>query len=296
MDQLSQLHDDTSGDSFFDLEQVQQGLSQHELNRFIQKLLTTIDLPVLTELFYQQLQNTLQLSALKIQFNDRAIQYSDVNKTKNIKNLNYIHNGQTIATVSYGFNRTLAIHDWQVLQQLHLFFRHPLKNALEHHSIKQFAMKDHLTSLGNRANYDETMQRMLSGAKRNNIGFGLLVIDMDEFKQVNDQFGHNEGDKVLLAFADTVQHCLRDTDFAFRFGGDEFCCILGDSAGPSNQMIAERIRQAVRKNNLLAQHGVSCSIGSTNYQKDDGANTLFARADQALYQAKNEGRDCIRAA
>ena len=296
MEQLTQFHDDTINDSFFSFDNANQGLAQTELNSFIQKLLTTIDLPVLVEVFFQQLQNTLQLSALKIQFNDETISFADADKTSNIKTLKFVNQGQTIATVSYGFNRTLPIRDWQVLQQMHLYFRNPLKNALEFHRVKQFAMKDYLTSLGNRASYDEAMLRSISQAKRHGTDFGLLVLDLDKFKQVNDQFGHDEGDRVLVAFTVTIQHCLRDTDFAFRFGGDEFCCLLSDSDEHANQLIGKRIQQAVRENDLLTQHGISCSIGSTNFLAVDNESSIFRRADNALYAAKHDGRDCFKAA
>lgn len=296
MEQLTQFHDDTINDSFFSFDNTNQGLAQNELNGFIQKLLTTIDLPVLVELFFQQLQNTLQLSALKIQFNDATISFADSDKTSNIKTLNFINQEQIIAKVSYGFNRTLPIRDWQVLQQMHLCFRNPLKNALEFHRVKQFAMKDYLTSLGNRASFDEAMMRLMSQAKRHGTDFGLLVLDLDKFKQVNDQFGHNEGDKVLIAFADTMHHCLRDTDFAFRFGGDEFCCLLSDSDEKANHLICKRIQDAVQQNSLLKQHSVSCSIGSTNFLAVDDESSIFRRADNALYAAKKDGRDCFKAA
>jgi diguanylate cyclase (GGDEF)-like protein len=296
LEQLTQFHDDTINDSFFSFDNANKGLAQNELNYFIQKLLTTIDLPVLVELFFQQLQNTLQLSALKIQFNDATFSFEDADKASNIKTLSFFNQDQTIAIVSYGFNRILPIHDWQVLQQMHLCFRNPFKNALEFHRVKQFAMKDYLTSLGNRASFDEAMSRLISQAKRQGTEFGLLVLDLDNFKQVNDQLGHNEGDKVLVAFAETIKHCLRDTDFAFRFGGDEFCCLLEDSNGQANHLIAERIQQAVQQNSLLTKHGVSCSMGGTNFLAVDDESSIFGRADKALYTAKQHGRDCFKAA
>jgi diguanylate cyclase (GGDEF)-like protein len=157
-------------------------------------------------------------------------------------------------------------------------------------------MKDYLTSLGNRANYDETLHRLISQANRYERGFGLLVIDLDKFKQVNDKFGHSNGDKVLISCADTLRYCLRDTDFPFRFGGDEFCCLLADSGEQTNIVIAQRIQHAVKDNAVLKKHGVSCSIGSSNYLAGDSENSIFTRADTALYAAKQAGRNCYRTA
>ena len=118
----------------------------------------------------------------------------------------------------------LSINESDILNQLHQLFTHTFKarpGVL--HRFKQMATKDHLTGLGNRASYQEAIHRMISQANRRankeNVDFGLLILDLDNFKQVNDTFGHQEGDKVLIAMADVLQQTLRDTDYAFRFGG-----------------------------------------------------------------------------
>ena len=293
MEQLSQLYDHNVGESFFNVSPADHVLNASVLNSFIQKLLTSIDLSVLSELFYQQLKNTLQLSALKIHFNHADYSFGDLDNASNIKSLSYKNHDETIATVRYGFNRTLAPGEWKMLQQLHILFKNPLKNALEHHNIKQIAMKDFLTNLGNRGSYHEAIARLLSQAKRSNSYFGLLVLDMDRFKTINDVFGHVQGDKVLLACAQTISHCLRDTDFAFRVGGDEFCCLLTDSDSAANELVVERITQAIRQHSLLSHYAIRCSIGSANYQPEDTEQSLFSRADQAMYHAKRAGPKSI---
>ena len=299
MDQLNPFYDEGISDNFFNLEQFNQGMSHTEINQLMHKLLSTIDLPRLTEVFFQQLKTRLQLKTLKLQFDDQAIVLGDspeqISSPESIKlkTLSCVRGGQIIATLHYGFIRTLSAKDWQVLQQMHLYFSNPLKNALDHHKIKQFAMRDYLTSLGNRASYTEAVTRLLSHGQRHDTPFGLLVIDLDNFKQVNDKFGHHEGDKVLVAFTQTLTHCMRESDFAFRFGGDEFCCLLPETSLDTIQQIAQRISTAVAVDTFLSQHGVSCSIGTTISQTQDSAESLFFRADTALYQAKQNGRNCI---
>lgn len=293
MEQLNQLYDRNVGENVFSASLANQALSQGKLNKFLQKLLSSIDLPVLSELFYQQLQNTLQLSGIKIQFNHAEYSFGDIDKASNIKNLNYQIDNIPVAAVKYGFNRTLTTADWQILQQLHMLFSNPVKNALEHYEVKQMAMKDFLTTLGNRSSYHETIQRLLSEARRHHNQFGLLVIDMDRFKRINDNFGHVEGDKVLRACAQTIAQSLRDTDFAFRFGGDEFCCLLPQSNSAATELVAQRIKQAVADQSTILDHGISCSIGRANYQPEDSEQSLFARADRAMYQIKKAGRRMI---
>jgi diguanylate cyclase (GGDEF)-like protein len=308
LEQLNQFYDANVGEPYFSLEEStkglgqdlengqKQGLTQGQLNKFILKLLTTIDLPKLSELYFQQLERTLPLSELKIQFEDNSVKFGQTVKNTHLKTLNCMQMGSAIAVMDYSFTQPLSLRDWQILQQMHVNFCYPFKNALEHHKIKQFAMKDFLTSLGNRASYDETMVRLASQSQRRHQPFGLLVLDMDNFKQVNDIHGHQEGDKVLMACADTILHCLRESDFAFRFGGDEFCCLLPEADNLTNNLIAERIRTAIESESLMQQHKISCSIGSANYQEVDSQIGIFSRADEALYAAKQAGKNCIRAA
>jgi diguanylate cyclase (GGDEF)-like protein len=259
-------------------------------------LLSTIDLPRLSEVYYQQLVASLGLTALKIQYEDQQQLLGDWQSSYKVKTLSCMRAGQSIATLHYAFKRNLSSRDWQVLQQMHLYFSNPFKNALEHDKVKQFAMKDFLTSLGNRASFNETVTRLINQAQRQHGPFGLLVLDLDNFKQVNDNFGHHEGDKVLVTTANTIVHCLRESDFAFRFGGDEFCCLLPDTHSDTINMIAERIRQAIATSDFLQKHKVSCSVGTAEYQVNDSILSVFERADNALYQAKTHGRNCIRAA
>jgi diguanylate cyclase (GGDEF)-like protein len=300
LEQLTQLYDTNIGEPYFNIEETnlgkKSGLTQSQLNNFILKLLTTIDLPKLSELYFQQLQNTLPLTELKIQFEDTRVSYGQKVKNHHLKTLKCMQFGEAVAVMEYSFMQPLSLRDWQILQQMHVNFCNPFKNALEHHKIKQFAMKDFLTSLGNRASYDETMIRLSSQSNRSHQPFGLLVLDMDNFKQVNDIHGHQEGDKVLMACADTILLSLRESDFAFRFGGDEFCCLLPDADNHTNSLIAERIHSAINSHPLLQQHKISCSIGSATYLEKDSQIGIFTRADEALYAAKLAGKNCIRAA
>ncbi|MFT2091543.1 GGDEF domain-containing protein [Paraglaciecola sp. 2405UD69-4] len=300
MEQFNQVYDSSIKDSFFNLDPSSQEsrykLDHNQLNQFIQTLLTTIDLSNLSELYFQQLCSTLQLSALKIQFEDEQILLGKSVQKPYIKSLNCVHLGSNVATMHYTFRHPVSIRVWQILQQMHMNFCYPFKNALEHHKIKQFAMKDFLTSLGNRANYNETIAKLANLADRRHSSFGLLMLDMDNFKQVNDNHGHHEGDRVLVACAKSISACLRESDFAFRFGGDEFCCLLPDADDKVNSLIAERVRMAITNDPLLAKHNISSSIGTATYHKGDSQIGIFSRADDALYKAKQAGKNCVVAA
>jgi diguanylate cyclase (GGDEF)-like protein len=122
------------------------------------------------------------------------------------------------------------------------------------------------------------------------------VFDLDNFKSVNDRFGHQEGDLVLIAFAEVLRQSLRDSDYAFRFGGDEFCCLLIDSDPKANERVAKRITKAIHNHPLFMQHGVSSSVGATSFIDGDSCESIFQRADTALYRAKEAGKNLFIAA
>ncbi|WP_085949182.1 GGDEF domain-containing protein [Aliiglaciecola lipolytica] len=294
---MTQLYDTALNDSnLFSTDPYKGGLSQHESHQVMQQLASSIDLHKLSSVFYRQLKAKLNLDALTINFSDGLVSLGEAASSNNIKTLDQVNQHTIFATLVYSFSKVLSLREAAILNELHRLFKYPLKNALEFHSIKQLALKDHLTSLGNRAHYQESVARLLSQAKRNGEGFGLLVIDMDKFKNINDTYGHQEGDKVLMATADVLRQSLRDTDYAFRFGGDEFCCLLpgGDSA--TNGLIAKRIQRLMTECSILAKHHISCSIGSAVYQFSDCENSIFNRADKALYIAKQNGKNCYNAA
>ena len=162
--------------------------------------------------------------------------------------------------------------------------------------LQQMATKDVLTSLGNRAGFEQSMIRQLGWAQRHNDPFALLVIDLDNFKYVNDNYGHREGDKVLVHVASHLVNVLRDEDEPFRYGGDEFCCLLDCQTQQQLACAAQRIQHSVNSSGYLRGLGVSCSLGGAIFREGDTTGSLFDRADSALYRVKSSGKNSYHAA
>ena len=162
--------------------------------------------------------------------------------------------------------------------------------------VQQMATKDVLTGLGNRAGFEQSMTRQLGWAHRHDDPFALLVIDLDNFKYVNDNFGHSEGDKVLVHVASHLANVLRDEDEAFRYGGDEFCCLLDCQTQQQLACAAQRIQMSINSSNYLSRLGISTSLGGAIYRDGDTISSLFDRADNALYRVKNSGKNSYHAA
>lgn len=170
-----------------------------------------------------------------------------------------------------------------------------------HHQLRDLEKKsriDPLTRIFNRQAMDDYMQvkcNMNSHAKN----FHLLILDIDDFKSVNDTFGHIAGDKVLIFLANILKKTLRDGDPIFRYGGEEFITILNRTDKEGAILAAERILELVRNNKLLfknRQMSITLSIGLAHCSEDDTPMTLIERADKALYEAKHMGKDQVQIA
>ena len=162
---------------------------------------------------------------------------------------------------------------------------------------KNKALIDQLTQLPNRMAYDERMHQEFARWKRYNSTLILMVWDIDFFKKVNDTYGHQAGDKVLKVVANLLQKNLRETDFISRFGGEEFVGLMPETTLGGGFKIAEKIRHSIEQLEFHYRGSkvkVTISCGISLFWENDTPETAFNRADKALYQAKDEGRNrCV---
>ncbi|MCH1924243.1 GGDEF domain-containing protein [Shewanella sp. C32] len=158
--------------------------------------------------------------------------------------------------------------------------------------LLQLATRDKLTGVYNRHKWDEQINHSLSLAERG-YPFGLILLDIDFFKKVNDQYGHSAGDKILKLVTNVLQHDTRDIDTVFRLGGEEFAIICPMQDLSSTLIIAEKIRVAIAQTHAPQLPAVTVSAGVASYRQNDSAATILKRADQALYQAKGQGRNQV---
>jgi diguanylate cyclase (GGDEF)-like protein len=170
------------------------------------------------------------------------------------------------------------------------------RTVLRQEELEQAAGHDALTGLPNRRAFEAELRRRVALSKRRGFGFTLAIADLDHFKQVNDTFGHPEGDSVLRRAGEAIRSTLRTSDRVFRVGGEEFALILetGDPAGVEE--ILERSRIAVKALEVRPDptRHMSASIGWAVFPEDaDDKADLIAQADAALYRAKTGGRDRV---
>ena len=174
-----------------------------------------------------------------------------------------------------------------------------LENAGLFSELQRSAITDSLTGVYNTRFFHEVLGRETARADRYSTALSLLMIDIDTFKLVNDTFGHVVGNKVLTQIAKSLEHTVRNTDFVFRCGGDEFGVVLPGTDLDGAMRVAEKILQKVENGEILTSLGysgrVTVSIGLSEYRRGSHFETLVAEADQALYTSKRSSKNCARA-
>ena len=173
-----------------------------------------------------------------------------------------------------------------------------LLNLIEDEFI-HLATSDHLTGLSNRRAFDQEFKRTLAFAERHQMWVGLIILDIDHFKQINDTYGHTVGDEVLQQFAKVLQTQIRTEEHPFRWGGEEFALLTMDKKPGGAEKLAERVRHAVETTDFQVEDQLSLkvtvSIGSLCFQPPLQLpnHEIFAKVDKLLYQAKENGRNQV---
>jgi diguanylate cyclase (GGDEF)-like protein len=162
----------------------------------------------------------------------------------------------------------------------------------------QLATTDSLTGLANHRHFIEQLNLEMKRTRRSGASCALLMMDIDHFKAVNDTYGHEAGDAVLVQLTNSMRSALRDIDTFGRLGGEEFAAVLPGAGVATAMQVAERLRSCVEGSRVATRAGtigVTISIGITSASgADDDVDAALRRADNAMYQAKNEGRNCVR--
>jgi two-component system cell cycle response regulator len=164
--------------------------------------------------------------------------------------------------------------------------------------LKRLSITDGLTKLYNSRYFYNQLKAEIDRTSRYQRPLSLLLLDIDQFKEYNDSFGHLEGDKVLVCLGQVIKTCLRKMDSAYRYGGEEFTVILPETEGDEAATVAERIRSCVSKEKFFPReqkekYTITISIGVTEYIRDEEVAIFVQRADKAMYLSKQSGRNRV---
>jgi diguanylate cyclase (GGDEF)-like protein len=161
--------------------------------------------------------------------------------------------------------------------------------------LRRLSNLDSLTSVANRRHFFELAEREFSRIRRYNREMSIIMLDIDNFKNINDSNGHATGDKVIIALVQLASTKLRHLDAIGRLGGEEFAILMPETAIKEAMIVAERLRKSIETEMSSDVPSITISMGvSSVIAEDKSFETALARADAALYQAKNEGRNTVR--
>lgn len=263
--------------------------------RLTHTLQRTLEVETTLESFFNSIQDTVKVAGIHFEAGNLRVELGE--RQKHSAQYQIGSTDAALGTLTLSRSKRFMEVELAVLEMLigMLFF--PLRNALLYREAMENSMRDALTGIGNRLAMDTAFDREMKLAQRYGYALSLVIVDIDHFKCVNDTYGHQYGDKVLCHVAQMIKGALRETDQVFRFGGEEFAILLNNTNGSSASGIAERIRSTIAATPARLdgrKTRTTLSVGLSTMQENDTPSSLFERADNALYRAKELGRNRIQ--
>lgn len=186
--------------------------------------------------------------------------------------------------------------EMRMLEGLLCCLIYPLRNATLYKKALRMAYTDPLTKVNNRTAFYDCLQREIKRADRTMQHLSMIFVDLDYFKSINDNYGHDCGDLALASVASWLMDNVRGSDAVFRYGGEEFVIMLTNTDATGASVIAERIRADIESHALaygMDVLNITASLGVSSLKGNDNAELLIKRADQAMYEAKRQGRNRV---
>ncbi len=259
-------------------------------------LQATLDLKEQMKVFFNWISERVNIGSLTYTNTLQDVDFSFGEKEKHQCEYRLITQTDNLGVLTFTRRRRFSEVDLLNIETMISALLFPIRNALKYRQALMASLKDPLTGTGNRLALDNALHRELLLSHRYNQDLSLLMIDIDHFKTVNDTHGHNTGDIVLKKVAEIIGDIARQTDMTFRYGGEEFIVVLSKTSLAGAKIIADRIRKEIEETKITANDMellVTISVGVTALKKSENVQKLFERADNALYQAKDSGRNQV---
>lgn len=267
--------------------------------RMVRTLQTTLDINQLIALFGQDIGGVVPHAGVSYRNEPQELEVALGDLAEQSCDYRLMVEGEALGEIAFTRGEIFTDAEIGALEYLLCTLVYPLRNALRYKAALDEARRDPLTGVYNRGVMETVLEREIGLARRYQLPFSLLFMDIDRFKTINDTLGHATGDEVIRDFTACISGNIRTTDILARYGGDEFVVLLTNTPLEGAKLLAERIRVAIEGSPRLAAIGekisVTTSVGVASLQDKETGEILLARADQALARAKQGGRNRIEA-
>jgi diguanylate cyclase (GGDEF)-like protein len=268
-------------------------------NQLLALLHSTLDVGDLMRLFARELARAVGQAGFRYTNASRGIEIHQGRQARHDLAVGLVVDNQELGSIALTRGAPFTTKDEREMQVYLSSLVLPLRNALQYYDAVQASLKDALTGVHNRKFLETTLRREVGLSHRHGTPLSLIMLDVDDFKSINDEHGHQAGDAVLQMVAQTLGACVRRTDVLARFGGDEFTILLSNTRVSGAVVAARHLLERLTctpcpiADTILR---VSPSLGVATLRKRDGHQPFFQRADAALYTAKHAGGGCIAVA
>ncbi|WP_157497029.1 GGDEF domain-containing protein [Hahella ganghwensis] len=260
----------------------------------VRKLQTTLETEQLITWFVEGVSPLLGDIRCKFESTLITVNTGTADKARHTASYNLTLEGNPLGQIEFQRAAKFTEEELASLEALLGCLIYPLRNSLHYHEAVSAAMTDALTGIGNKRSFDYQIHREVAQARRYGSILSLLVFDVDFFKSINDNYGHNAGDAVLKQLTKVVVDTCRDSDMIFRMGGEEFALLLPKTGLAGALTIAERIRESVAQTVFCYESqkiSATISLGVACHEGSESRCSLMERTDKALYRAKHLGRN-----
>lgn len=271
-----------------------EGGELHYLHECWQK---TLDIGALIESFAAELVELIQFDSFEYYHSELNFKLHRGNSRAHRCQYSLLLEGKELGEMTITRRKRFFEREVVIFEKAMSTLVYSLRNALQHQTALDVAFSDSLTGMLNRNALEDRFPEEIERTRRYHSSLTVLLLDIDNFKQVNDTVGHGGGDKALKEIAKIIAQQGRAPDFSYRYGGDEFLFIMPNTSLEGAMLLGERIRRAVESLNF--QHDgtsveLTISLGMAEFAGHQNHSDLIADADRALYVAKQEGRNCLR--
>lgn len=261
-------------------------------------LQTTLEVTELIPLFAHQIGQVVPFDGLSFRNRPCRLEMQIGREPPNTAAYQIKFDNQLLGDIRFFRSRRFVERELAMLEDSLVALVYPLKNCLQYYSALQASLVDALTGVKNRAAFDQALRREVELAHRRKSPLSVMLLDVDFFKRINDTHGHSAGDLALRTVARATEESVRSSDIVFRYGGEEFVVLLSGTDTEGAALLAERVREAIERTviGFLGKDPVTVSLGVASLHPWEDGAALFQRSDEALYQAKRNGRNRVEIA